>query len=254
MLSNAAACVYLLLTLKKASVHAPLSLKISDARRVTKRSVGELFAVGVPSAILVGLFDVANVCVNKLISAHSAQALGGMGIVMKVERIPTAVNLGICQGAMPIIAYNYASGNRKRMKETVDTARLWGLLIAGCAIILFQFFAGTVTQVFMSTRGDEPEKALRTIAYATLFLRIRCIASPFQFLNYHTSYCMQAMGNGRATMLHAMVRELVFYIPFQLLMDGLWGETGLACALPAGELCGALFAVWLMQRTMKRQG
>ncbi len=253
LLSNIISCVYLLFALRKATAEAALSLRIADARKVMKSSVKQLFSVGVPSAVLTGLFDVANICVNMLASAHSDLALAGMGIVMKVERIPTAVNLGICQGAMPIIAYNYSAGNRGRMKETINTARLWGLAVSGTAIVLFQFFAGSVTKLFMSTKGVDQENALLTIGFATLFLRIRCFASPVQFINYHTSYCMQAMCNGKATMLHAVVRELVFYIPLQFIMDGLWAETGLACALPVGEFCGATFALWLMHKNLNRQ-
>ena len=252
LMSNVVSCGYLLFMLRKASATAPLSLRLPDARKVKKSSVKQLFSVGIPSAILTGLFDLANVCVNMLASAHSDMVLAGMGIVMKVERIPTAINLGICQGAMPIIAYNYSSGNHDRMKKTVSTARVWGLAVSGVAIILFQIFAGSVTKLFMSTKGGDAENALLTIGYATLFLRIRCIASPMQFINYHTSYCMQAMGNGKATMLHAIVRELVFYIPCQFIMNGIWAETGLACALPVGEFCGALFALWLLKRNMKR--
>lgn len=252
LLSNAIACVYLLVSLKKSSATAPLSLSISEARHVKSSSIRQIVSVGVPSAILTGLFDLANVCVNMLASAHSDMVLAGMGIVMKVERIPSAVNLGICQGAMPIIAYNYASGNHERMKQTISAARLWGVTVSGFAIILFQFFAEPVTKLFLNTGGGEAEKALLTVGYAAVFLRIRCIASPLQFINYHSSYCMQAMGNGKATMLHAFVRELIFYIPFQFIMNRIWGEIGLACALPLGELCGALFALWLMHGFLKQ--
>ncbi len=254
LLSNMVSCGYLLFSYRKAARTAALSLSLNQARKVKKDSVKKVFAVGVPSAILTGLFDLANVCVNMLASAHSDMALAGMGIVMKVERVPNAVNIGICQGAMPIISYNYSSGNHERMKKTIRTARLWGLIVSFASIALFQLFAGQVTRLFMSTSRGDLDNALRTIAYATLFLRIRCCASPFQFLNYHTSFSMQAMGNGKATMLHAFVRELVFYIPFMFLLDRLFGETGLACALIAGEFCGAMFALWLMRRAMKQAG
>ena len=252
LLSNAVSCAYLLSQIRKASAAAPLSLRVRNARQVRGSSVRQLFSVGVPSAVLTGLFDLANVSVNMLSAAHSDLVLAGMGIVMKVERIPTAVNLGICHGAMPIISYNYSSGDHGRMRQTVKTARLWGLLVSAAAILFFQLFAGSVTRLFMSTRGADTEKALLTIGYATMLLRIRSLASPVQFINYHSSYCMQAMGNGRATMLHAFVRELVFYIPLQFVMDRLWGVTGLACALPVGELCGALFALWLFNRFLDR--
>mgnify|MGYP007070320543 CR=1 FL=1 len=79
--------------------------------------------------------------------------------------------------------------------------------------------------------------ALLTVGYAALFLRIRCVASPVQFINYHTSFCMQAMGDGARTLLHAFVRELVFYIPFMFLLDRMFGEVGLAAALPVSEGC-----------------
>ena len=252
LLSNICSCAYLLFSYRKATRTAPLSLSLNQARKIKRESVRKLFGVGVPSAILTGLFDLANVCLNMLASAHSDLALAGMGIVMKVERVPNAINIGICQGAMPIIAYNFSSGNHERMKKTVSTARVWGLLVSFVSIVLFQLFAGQVSSLFMSTSRGDAENALRTIAYATLFLRIRCLASPVQLLNYHTSFTMQAMGNGKATMLHAFVRELVFYIPFMFLLDRLFGETGLASAFPLGELCGAVFAMWLLRRTMKR--
>ena len=254
LLSNMASCGYLLFAYRKASRTAPLSLSVKQARKIKRESVRKLFGVGVPSAILTGLFDVANVCVNMLASAHSDLALAGMGIVMKVERVPNAINIGICQGAMPIIAYNFSSGDHDRMKKTVNTARLWGLIVSFVSIALFELFAGQVTRLFMSTSRGDAENALRTIAYATLFLRVRCLASPQQFLNYHASFSMQAMGNGKGTMLHAFVRELVFYIPFMFLLDRLFGETGLAWALPAGDLCGALFAMWLLHRSIHPAG
>ena len=247
LISNTAACGYLLFVYRRSQT---LSLKLRDAKAASGESRKQLFAVGIPSAMLTGLFDLANICVNMLSSAHSDLVLAGMGITMKVERVPTAVNLGICHGAMPIIAYNYSSGNRERMRKVISTARLWGLIVSAAAIVLFELFAGGVTRIFMNTRTGEA--ALETIAFATLFLRIRCLASPFQFLNYHTSYSLQAVGNGRATILHAVVRELVFYIPLMFLLDRFFGEVGLASALLVGEGCGAVFALWLLTRSLKK--
>ena len=252
LISNIVSCSYLLVMLKKAGSSTPLSIRTADIRGISQSSIRQLFSVGIPSALLTGLFDLANVTVNMLCAAHSDMVLAGMGIVMKVERIPNAVNIGICQGAMPIIAYNYSSGNRSRMRRTVNTARIWGLVTAGIAIIFFEIFADPVTRLFLSTKGADARNALVTIGYAALFLRIRCLASPLQFINYHTSFSLQAIGNGTATLLHAFVRELVFYIPFQFIMDRLWGVTGLAWALPAGEFCGAMFALWLLHRAIGR--
>ena len=250
-LSNACSCVYLLLAYRKASGTAPLSLSPRKAAATKKATIKALFSVGIPSAMLTGLFDLANVCVNIIASGHNDLVLAGMGIVMKVERIPNAINLGICQGMLPIVAYNYASGNHTRLQEVIRTARKTGLLISAVCIVLFEIFADPACRLFLNTGAGDAETAMQTIGYATLFLRIRCVASPVQFINYHTSFCMQAMGNGKKTLLHAFVRELVFYIPFMFLLDKIFGETGLAAALPVGETCGALFALFLLHRAIQ---
>lgn len=252
LLSNVISCIYLLVAFCRASRTAPLSLKPRDAAAVGKENMKGIFAVGVPSAILTGLFDLANIFVNMLSAGHNDLVLAGMGIVMKVERLPNSINMGICQGMLPIVAYNYASGNRERMQKTMNIARWYGLIISLASIVLLEIFAAPVTRLFLSTDSADAEAALKTVGYAVIFLRIRCLASAPQFLNYHASFCMQAIGDGVGTMVHAVVRELVFYIPFMFLLNGMLGENGLAAALPVGEACGAVFALFLLRWTLKR--
>ena len=250
LISNAAACGYLLFAFRRASAKAPLTLDLRQAKGLAKEHKRSLYTVGVPSAVLTGLFDVASVCVNKLAAAHDDLTLAAFGIVMKVERIPNAVNIGLCQGMMPIVAYNYAAGNRARMHETVRTARLYGLLVSTASILLLELFARPVTNLFLNTSAEDTAGALTTVGLAAAFLRVRCLAAPVQLLNYHSSFSLQAIGNGRDTMLHACVRELGIYIPLMYLLDRLLGEMGLASALPAGEGLAAIFALWLLKRAL----
>ena len=264
LISNVLSCGYLLLAFRRAGkggqtaraagregLTAPLTLDLRLARGLAREHRKAVFSVGIPSAVLTGLFDLASICVNKLAAGHDDLVLAAFGIVMKVERIPNAVNIGICQGMMPIVAYNYAAGNRPRMRETVRKARLYGLLVSALSILLLELFARPVTNLFLSTSAQDPAGALRTVGLAAAFLRVRCLASPVQLINYHSSFSLQAIGNGKYTMLHACVRELVFYIPLMLLLDTLFGQMGLAAALPVGEALGAVFALWLLKKALK---
>ena len=251
-LSNTMACLYLIYVYRKASRDAPLSIRRRDAARIEKQDVKAVFSVGIPSATLVGLFDLASMFVNIIAAAHNDLVLAGIGIVMKIERVPNAVNIGICQGMLPIVAFNYSSGNRHRMEETIHTARKAGLTVSFLCILFFQLFAQPAARVFLSTTAGDTETALLTVAYAARFLRLRCLASPVQFINYNSSYCMQAMGYGKGTLLHAFVRELVIYIPCMFLLDSLFGEMGLASALPVGEAISAVFAMFLLRRFLKK--
>jgi Na+-driven multidrug efflux pump len=153
---------------------------------------------------------------------------------------------------MPIVAYNFASGNRDRMRETFRKARLYGLIISAICIALLEVFARPVTNFFLSTSAEDVDGALITVGLAASFLRIRCLAAPVQMLNYHTSFTLQAIGRGGATLLHASIRELGIYIPLMLLLDRLFGEIGLAAALPAGEGLAAVVALFLLRWILKR--
>ncbi len=252
LISNTTGLIYLLIAYGTASRTAPLSLSPKLASKIGKNNLKQLFFVGIPSALLTALFDVASICVNILASAHNDLVLAGMGIVMKVERIPNAINIGLCQGMLPIVAYNYSSGNRKRMNGAITTARIFGLIVSAVCILLLEIFARPVSGVFLSTSAGNAETAVATVSLAASYLRVRCLASPVQFINYHTSFCMQAMGKGKETLIHAAVRELLFYIPLMFLLDRLFGDMGLASALPVGEALGAVFALVLFTFAVQR--
>lgn len=252
LLSNVFSCAYLVIVLAKVSKKAPMSMSFKLAGQIAKPEVKELFAVGVPSGMLTALFDVGNIFLNALMSAHGDVELAAIGIVMRAERLPNAINIGLCQGMLPIVAYNYASGNHERMHKVIRSVRVYGLAIAAICLVLFEIFAKPIVNVFMNTGTGSTQEAQDCIAVAAVFLQIRCLASLSQFMNYHTSFCMQAVGDGKDTLLHAVIRELVFYIPFMFLLNRLFGKYGLACALLAGETFGAALAIVLFARWKKR--
>lgn len=251
LIANIIAMLYLLWKMKQVSKVVPLSMSPSLALQIQSSDRRSLFAVGIPSALLTGLFDLANIILNKLMAGHGDLNLAAIGIVMKAERLPNAINTGICQGMLPLVAYNFSSGDHKRMHEAIRLGRLWGLSVALISLVLFLVFAGPVVHIFLNTDGEFAESAIATLSLASLYLRLRVLGSPIQFINYHTSFILQAVGAGKETLLHSIVRELVFYIPLMFVLNWLFGATGIASALVVGELGGAMFALYLLRRWLR---
>ena len=100
----------------------------------SKASIAAVFGVGVPSAITTLLFDLDYVVIDKLMVSYHDLALAAVGIVLKIERFPLNVGVGICQGMMPLVAYNFSAGNEKRMNDTIRLSRNLGLVIAAISI------------------------------------------------------------------------------------------------------------------------
>lgn len=247
LISNIAAFIYLTAVLVKISKTSPLSISPAFLTGLKKQHIRDTFAVGIPSAVLPGLFDVANIVMNARMSAHGDLQLAAMGIVMKIERIPNAIGIGISMGMLPLVAYNFSSGDHARMKKVIKTARRMGIAVALLCVLLLSLFAPALCGIFLDTSA-QAEAATATLLFATAFLRFRCLASPFQFLNYHSSYCMQAMGDGKSTTLHAVIRIICLYIPLMFLLDRIMGQNGLALALPVGEALADIAALLLLNR------
>lgn len=252
LIANCVSCVYLLFIYRKVGKTTALCSDLQTAKTICREQKKQLYAVGIPSAILTGLFDIANMFLNANMSSYGQEAVAALGIVMKVERLPNAINIGICQGMMPIVAYNYSSGNRRRMHDIIRTATVSGFAVCCVTMALFELLAKPITGVFVNDKATTATGALETLSFAVLFLRIRCLAAPFQFMNYRSSFSMQAMGDGRDTLLHAVFRELVFYIPFMYLLNGLFGMNGLLFSLLAGEGCGMILAIFFMNHWIKK--
>ncbi|MBQ0146057.1 MAG: cation transporter [Lachnospiraceae bacterium] len=253
LLSNIIAMLYFFFMIRKVSAVTPITLSIKECRSIAGEDRKEVISVGIPSAILPGLYDLSNIFLNAKMAVHGDIQLAAIGIVLKVERLPNAIGLGISQGMLPLVAYNFAAKNKKRMQDAINTARWSGIIIIVFTVLLYELFAEQIVSAFISTTSGPSAESLAVIGFATMFLKIRSLASIPMFLNYHTSYCLQAMGDGKGTLIHSVARQLVFYIPIMFLFDALFAEKGIAWSLLVGEILGAITALVLLERWLKKK-
>ena len=123
-LSNCAACLYFFVLLfhKRGKTYVCVNPKMLCFRRSLVLGV---CGVGVPASIQ-NLLNVTGMTIlNNFASVYGSDAVAAMGISHKVQMIPMQIAMGVSQGIMPLISYNFASGNTPRMKKTfLFTARI----------------------------------------------------------------------------------------------------------------------------------
>lgn len=203
-------------------------------------SISAIFSVGVPSAITTFLFDLDYVIIDKLMVAYDDLALAAVGIVLKVERFPLNVGIGICQGMMPLVAYNYSARDRGRMEGTVRLARSTGLAVAAVSILLYELFAVQFSHLFIADA--------RTVELASQFLRIRVLATPLMFLSFFTVYLFQAFGQGHIALFLGVTRWLVLNIPMLFLLNALVGMYGLVWSQTVADSLTVLLSLYVYWR------
>lgn len=238
-LSNCIACLFFFGVLIRMGKGSVLTF-LPQAGLPSRESILAVFAVGVPSAIATFLFDLDYVILDKLMVAYEDLALAAVGVVLKVERFPLNVGIGICQGMLPLVAYNYGAGNQKRMTDTIKLARKLGLIIAVVSIALYEVFAGQFVRIFLSDT--------QALSMASSFLRIRVLATPLMFLSFFTVYLFQAFGKGKISLFLGVVRWLVFNIPMLFLLNELFGMYGIVWSQVTADTLTVLLSFYVLHR------
>ena len=218
MLSNVISFVYFVMVYRRVQSSTILALP-EKMVTIRKKSTKSVFSVGIPAAVGFLLYDLTNMVINRLSAGHSDLELAAMGIVLKVERLPLNIGIGICLGMMPLIAYNFASGNRERMLKFFKAARMAGIVVCLCSVVLYRGFAPYIIRAFISDGA--------TVAYGTAFLKVRSFAALFMFLSFNMVHFMQAVDQGKVSFWLAVIRQLFLNIPILLVMNRLFGMTGI---------------------------
>ena len=239
MLSNLISLGYFLFTYRRLREKTVLALP----RRMEKLSGGEkksLYSVGVPAALAIFLFDLVTIMTNRLTVAYGDIPLAALGIVLKVERIPINVGLGVCLGMVPLIAYNFGAGNRERMKRILSLARIAIAGFSCVCVLLFWVFAHPLIGAFIA---DEA-----TVRQGAAFLRGRCFALPFMMIGYHIVNCMNAVNRGKVSFLLTLIRHIALIIPIMLIMNRVWGLDGLIWSQLVADAVNAAIASVIFSR------
>lgn len=244
-LSNCIACTYFLgviYKLRKGSVIS-LSVKLGMPE---KKSILSILNVGFPSALATLLFDLDYIVIDKLMVAYGDIALASIGIVLKAERLPLNVGIGICQGMMPIVAYNYSAKNYSRMNGTVRFSRRVGLITAAFSIVLYELTASYIMRMFIADAG--------TVSLGTDFLRIRILATPLMFLSFFTVYLFQGFGQGNKALFLGVMRWVVFNIPMLFILNGIIGMYGIVWSQVTADIFTVALSIYVYERYKKKSG
>lgn len=218
MLSNFISMVYFIVVILALRKKTVLTFSLKNGLP-TGKLMRTMIVGGVPAGTSNLLFDLSQILIDRLMTSYGDIPMAAIGIVFKAERIPLNAGVGICQGMMPLVAYNYTLGDHSRMKKVLNQSRIAGLIVAALAIVLYELCAPQILHLFISNTGTE--------VLGASFLRIRCLATPFMFMGFHILYFFQGMGKSGTAFWLAVIRQLILYMPALLLMNALFHMYGL---------------------------
>lgn len=238
-LSNTAAALFFLIYVcvryKTTTVHIhPKSL------RYFKTYIGSILSAGIPSAVQYALTVAAVAALSKFVSGYETEAVAALGIVKKLDQLPLYFSIGVANGLLPLLAYNFSSGDQKRRHEAFTFGCGVSFGFSMLCLIVYEIAAPVLTGLFI---GD-----MTTIAYSARFLRIMVVAMPMMSLCYPMIIQFQAIGKTKESLICSILRKGVVDIPLLFLMDSLLPLYGCMTVQPIVDTLSLIAAIYFYRK------
>ena len=210
-----------------------------------KRDIaGQVLITGLPGMMQTLLASVSNTMLNQVAKGYGSKLLAALGIVKKINQIPMSVTIGISQGVMPLLGFNYAAKNSRRMRDAVKFSLMLAIGFSVLCAAAFEIFTHSFVSLFIQEAD--------TVAYGVTFLHIMCVATPLMAVGYLMITLFQAAGESRPALLLSVLRKGLVDIPLMFLLNWALPLTGLAFVHPGTELAAMLVSVMLYIRFTRK--
>ena len=228
-LSNLIATVYFLVLMFVRRERSVLSLKPS----------WKMFSFGIPGDVLATGLPAC------LMTLCGTAMQAGIGVAKKVNMLAHCIVRGMAQGVLPLIAFNFASGNLKRMKSAVTISTSISVLMATLCMAASLLFSRTLIGLFIQHGSS-------SVDYGAAFLRILCIGGPFSACAYAFISFFQATGEGMRSFILAILRKGILDIPLMFILKEIIPIYGIVWATPIADILCCIVALILFTRQMRR--
>lgn len=161
--------------------------------------------------------------------------------------IGVIIFLGVSDGIIPIVSYNYGAGQWERIKQVVGLAIKSNLMIGITVFLMLIFFGEQVISLFFKNGESE---VLRIAASGTVIYAFAFLVNGFNILS--SSY-FTAMANAKLSIIISLLRGLVFVAIGIYILPKLFGIYGIWFAVPLAELLTLVVSVFLLRRSLRTQ-
>ncbi|MCX2681263.1 MATE family efflux transporter [Galbibacter sp. EGI 63066] len=152
--------------------------------------------------------------------------------------------LGITQGFLPIAGYNYGAAQYGRVRESINTAIKYAMLLGFLIFMLIMLFPEAITSVFTTDEAvlSDTPGAMRWVFAATPIVVIQLIGSAY----------FQAIGKAVPALLLTLTRQGFFFIPLILILPRFFGELGVWISFPIADTLSTIVTGYFLNREVRK--
>jgi putative MATE family efflux protein len=203
-----------------------------------------IYAVGLPSMAIQLSGSVVSGIANNIVGGFGSLALAAFGVMFRLFSFAFMPCLGITQGVLPLVGFNYGAHKLGRVREVIQKGALSATVITTAFTILFV----AIPYVLVGLFNRDPE----FIALAGRGMRI----TSFAFFGVGSAVVFtgffQGIGKAFPAMFLSLTRQLIFYLPGILILPRLFGLDGFWTAIPLSDgmavVASLIWTAWMSQK------
>lgn len=218
-------CITRCKTVKLEKKHFALKLKIS----------GKMCILGLSSFITQFALVIVIAVVNNTLKVTGAKSIYGadipvsaMGVVMKVSQVLTSIVLGLATGILPVVSYNYGSGQYDRVKKLFKNAIIIGTAVMVVAFFILEMWPKQIVSIFGNQSDlymEFAQKCIQTYMMACFTIGISTVTSIF----------FQSIDKPIQSTVLSLLRQIIVLVPAVLILGAVGDVTTVLWAGPISD-------------------
>ena len=231
----------LLMRGKNAVIHVRLK-----GYRFLWQDVADIYRVGLPTIVMQAIGSVMTFAVNGILLGVSSTAVAFFGIYYKLQNFLMMPVNGLGQAAIPVVGFNYGSGQSDRVQQAWKVLLPTGVVFALCGTAVFLLFPAQLLELFSAS--DE------MLAFGVPALRIISVTFLFAVITILCGYFASGLGNGVVNMIGGALRQLVVLVPCLWLLIRTMGIDRAWFAFWVSEVIACAYSLWATKKELRNKG
>ena len=225
-------------------VNKDITLSFAEIIRPQKETVKAIYAVGVPSILMMSIGSLMTYLMNRILIVFSTTTTAVFGVYFKLQSFFFMPVFGLNNGLIPVLAYNYGARNKERISESLKFAMTLAVAIMLVGMIVFEVIPGQLLGMF---NASDDMKQIGIPA-----LRIICLSFPLAGFSIAMGSIFQAFSESIYSLIISIGRQLVVLIPIAWLLSLTGNVDFVWWAFPVAELVSLVLSVFFFKRLYAR--
>ena len=206
--------------------------------------VKNIYKVGLPSIVMQAIGSFMIFGLNAILIKYQS-AVAVLGVYYKIQSFILMPLIGLNNGMVPIVSYNFGAHKVDRIKQVIKCA-----LIAGFAIMMFGGILLFTIPDKILTLFNANETMMTSGIYA---FRVIAMHYPLISFNIILSSVMQATKKEIYSLIASLIRQIVILLPTAFILSNIVGLKGVWFCFLLSESISFLVVIILYRKTYKEQ-